>query len=119
MLTDLYNNDPVFAKEVEKGFMNIVRKNVPGMSDSMYESMVKGAMAGANVKGTGYMVSTALGGNEGLYSKVTEKFTKEGYNAMLDLHDIMDNVSQMPIIGLDKLSLAVTGKEIVEEILKR
>ena len=61
-----------------------------------------------------YSTITALGGgNEAMKTKLIDAFKAHGYSAVFDVHDMVDGVSKLPVILLDKDKLTKKGQVMV------
>ena len=119
ILKELKKTDPNFEKDIISAFKNMAQKNFEiNLDDAAAAKKVVEEIpdwawgAGLKVqkmsKGTNYPLVAALGGgNETLNKKVTEAFSKHGYNALLDIHDVKDQLSDLPLIMLDPTKLSV------------
>lgn len=120
IINQLYN-DPEFKKEVATGWMNMANKNL-GAFGIHYDldDVLKMLDTDPTVKfkGNDYKAIAAIGGNTKIGSQIAEAFRKEGYNAILDVHDIKDRVSELPIINLDNNNLTIAGKEFVSKAFR-
>lgn len=119
IIDNLYN-DPSFKREVAEGWANMINKNLAGFGMHYeVEDVLTLLDTDPTVisKGSAYKAIAALGGNTKLGGQIAEAFKKEGYNAILDMHDIKDNVSKLPIINLDENNLTIAGKEEVKRLL--
>lgn len=133
MLEKMYKSDPAFQKGIDDALVTIMKNNIEREPFIKNVMRAKGVRMDANIDddirrivlpqfneyGIGYKVSTALTGNQKLHTKVFEEFQKEGYNAMLDIHDIKDGTARLPIVALEKDSLTITGKEVLDRLLDK
>lgn len=114
ILKELADTDPDFEKEMINALGWIVKKNNGGVpvADWRVEGMLRG-MINNPKEGLDYSVITAIGGaNVDLNAKITKAFSDKGYNALLDLHDVVDKVSDLPLILLDPKKQASVTKKI-------
>lgn len=116
ILSELFDNDPEFQKNTFSALGDMIQKNNPfGIRPErdfiklVYENL-------AETGGKAYAINATLGGqNDYLSTEVSKAFKAKGYNAMLDLHDIVDGLSDIPIITLDNNDLVYVGRELIRK----
>lgn len=118
----LMNLDPDFDDDLRAAVSDMAAKNNPafkqlfpqGISDNMWSMIKQGAEYNPNIKGKDYLPNSVMGATGMAREKISKAFKDAGYNAIIDIHDVVDNVSELPITVLDTSIL-----EVVEKIKHR
>lgn len=109
--------DPDFDDDLRAAVGDMAAKNNPyfkamypnGISDMMWEALKQGEF-NAGRKGADYLPNAIMGASGIAKEKVSKAFKDAGYNTIVDIHDVMDRVSDLPIIVLDNSILEVVEK---------
>lgn len=115
ILKNMEANNPEFAKEMIESYKHMIttniknnpfifeaqKKQILNMTDAEWKrtfDSMKNFHSNKSVGSGEYGYSTILGGGNKIGDMVVKEFRKQGYDAIVDAHDIIDNVSKMPII---------------------
>lgn len=115
IIAEMIKNDKSFEREIKKGIQQLIKNNtnveydIDGPIFRMFYNNI-------SKNGKDYAAITAIAGNPILDQKLTREFIDRGYQAIPDVHDIIDGLSNMPLIVLDNSKLSVTGQKFIGAI---
>lgn len=113
----LWNEDPKYQEALKKTIRDFIREALPAYKNESDRFIDKYASPVAFGENSGDMFYKALWSfvKRGEDSQIfIDALKKEGYNAIHDYHDVMDNLSEAPVILFDpKGTLVKRGEELV------